>query len=121
PDGGVGDQQPEQAADERRDEADLDAVAEVEPVRLLPELLHVVEREAAVRVLERPHRHLAGGEDQEEEGVEEEGDGAEPRERQPPPAGRRRPEELVRFERPGQVTRRRPSWASRSRSWRGPR
>ena len=54
----------------------------------MEELPDVVERPAAVLVLERADEHVAGGQEQEQERVDEERQRAEPRERKAPPAGR---------------------------------
>jgi hypothetical protein len=49
--------------------------------------VHVVQGGAALRVLERPDDDLSGGDEEEEKGVREEREQAEPGKREAPPAG----------------------------------
>ena len=90
-------QQAEEAAEQRRHEAHLDAVLERRPVRLVEERPDVVERVAAVVRLERTDEDVRGRQQQERRRVGEERHHAEPGERAlsspgpPERAGRGRP------------------------------
>ena len=101
PDHRVRDHEAEEASDERRNEAHLDAVAVGAAVRLVEERAEVVERPAAFLVLERADEHLPRRQEQEERDVEEERDDSEPRQGEAP-AGFRRPERLLDLSRGGQ-------------------
>jgi len=99
----VRDEESEHGAACRRDQAHLDREPVLVEVRLVQRLADVMERGPAVRALERAHHDLAGGDEQEREGVGEERERPEPREPEPPPAGHGvRPESACSFSLCGQ-------------------
>src|SRR4029453_3461859 len=95
----VRDQEPERAAEERGDEADLDALDVRVERRALEDVLEELRRELAVLGPESADQERARGHEQEGRGPGEEGQEPEPGERKTPPGLPRcgRPDGVDRF------------------------
>ena len=96
PDHRVGEQKPEESSPKRRLETQPDADLErVSKALCMDDRGDVREGEATGVVLERAHQHLSGGQEQEQDRVDEERNDDQPGERKTPPAGHHVRPEIV--------------------------